>query len=187
MPVDQPATVPDLSITEHHLDASVEHGGCGGCPIARREFLREGAILATAAVAAIAIPAKASGLSARFASAFRHSVKDARYAVPSSDGATIDRDNDVIIARVGGAVYALDLSCPHQRTAIRWRASDNRFECPKHHSQYSPAGIYLQGRATRSLDRLPIRRDGDQLVVDVDTVYRQDRDRSKWDAAVVQL
>ena len=161
-----------------------QRDGCDGCAIARREFLREGTILAAAA---ITIPGGAPGFRARFASALGRSGRDVRYGVPSSDGATVDRDNDVIIARVGGAVYALDLSCPHQRTAIRWRASDNRFECPKHHSQYSPAGIYLQGRATRSLDRLPIRRDGDQLVVDVDTVYRQDHDRAQWQAAVVQL
>ncbi len=102
MPIDHPASVPDTSIAEHHLEASAEHGECGGCPIARREFLREGTILAAAAVAAIAIPGKASGLSARFVSALEHSGRDARYAIPSSDGATIDRDNDVFIARVAG-------------------------------------------------------------------------------------
>jgi Rieske Fe-S protein len=174
------------SIAEHNLPEATE-GGCDGCPIARRDFLREGTILAVATVAAIAIPGHASGLPVRSASVRGRRAKDARYAIPPSDGATIDKDNDVIIARAAGAVYALDLSCPHQRTAIHWRSSDNHFECPKHHSEYSPAGIYLHGRATRSLDRLPIHRDGDQLVVDVDTVYRQDRDRSQWQAAVVQL
>jgi Rieske Fe-S protein len=84
-------------------------------------------------------------------------------------------------------VYALDLTCPHQNTAIRWNARENRFECPKHHSKYSAAGIFVEGRATRSLAWLPIRRDGDQLIVNVDTTYRQDRDRSQWDAAVVTL
>jgi nitrite reductase/ring-hydroxylating ferredoxin subunit len=163
------------------------HADCTDCPIGRRDFLREGTALAVAAVAAAAMPAPAAAFPVSFASALGRSANDVRYAIPASDGATIDRQNDVFIARVGAAVYALDLTCPHQHTAIRWNVRDNRFECPKHHSKYSPAGIFIEGRATRSLDRLPIRRDGDQLVVNVDTTYRQDRDRSQWDAAVVTL
>jgi Rieske Fe-S protein len=159
--------------------------GCDDCPIGRRDFLRAGTALA--AVAVVTIPGLAAALPVRFASALGRSGKDVRYAIPTVDGATIDKDNDVFIARVGGALYALDLTCPHQNTAIRWSARENIFECPKHHSKYSPAGIFLEGRATRSLDRFPLRIDGNQLVVDLDTSYREDHDRPQWEAAVVKL
>jgi nitrite reductase/ring-hydroxylating ferredoxin subunit len=161
--------------------------GCDDCAIGRRDFFLAGTALAAAVLASAAMPSPAGAFPVRFAPALGRTGKDVRYAIPSADGAVIDKANDHFIARVGTAVYALDLTCPHQNTAIRWSAHENRFECPKHHSQYSPAGIYLEGRATRSLDRLPIRRDGDQLVVDVDTPYRQDHDRAQWETAVVTL
>jgi hypothetical protein len=43
------------------------------------------------------------------------------------------------------------------------------------------------GRATRGMDRLGIRRDGANLVVDTDRYYRQGRDAAGWDAAFVTL
>lgn len=161
-------------------------GGCNDCPIARRDFLRAGAALAAVAVATAAMPGLAAALPVRFASALGRSGKDVRYAVPTADGATIDKENDVIIARAGGSMFALDLTCPHQNTAIRWSARENQFECPKHHSKYTPAGIFIEGRATRSLDRFPIKLDGNQIIVDVDTTYRQDHDREQWEAAFVK-
>jgi len=159
---------------------------CNDCPIGRRDFLRVGTALAASFAAAAATPGAALALPVRFGSALARTASDVRYAIPTVDGATIDKKNDVIIARIDGAVYALDLTCPHQHTAIRWSARENRFECPKHHSKYSPMGIFLEGRATRSLDRFPVRIDGTQLVVDVDTTYREDRERAQWEAAVVK-
>jgi Rieske Fe-S protein len=167
-------------------NAIASRDGCDDCPIARRDFLRAGAILAALTVAAATTPGAAAALPVRFAAALGRSGKDVRFAVPTADGATIDKNNDVIIARVGGSIFALDLTCPHQNTAIRWSARENRFECPKHHSMYSPEGLFIEGRATRSLDRFPIRLDGNQVIVDVETTYRQDLDRPLWEAAVVK-
>jgi hypothetical protein len=39
--------------------------------------------------------------------------KEVTYPIPASDGATIDKDNDVILARYQGKVYAFGLACPH--------------------------------------------------------------------------
>lgn len=166
--------------------APARRDGCNECPVGRRDFLRMGTALAAAVVAAAAIPGVAAALPVRFGSALSRAANDVRYAIPAADGATIDKDNDVIIARVDGSIYALDLTCPHQNTAIRWSARENRFECPKHHSKYSPMGIFLEGRATRSLDRFPIKVDGTRIVVDVDTTYREDHDHAQWEAAVVK-
>ena len=56
--------------------------------------------------------------------------------------------------RFQGVVYAFNLSCPHQNTALKWQPDDQRFQCPKHKSRYQPDGTFISGRATRGMDRL---------------------------------
>jgi len=93
----------------------------------------------------------------------------------------------VIVVRYQNVVYAFVLWCPHQRTALRWYDDMQRFECPKHHSKYQPTGIFIEGRATRGMDRYALRKSGDTIVVDLATAYQQDKDLAGWDAAVVKL
>jgi len=109
------------------------------------------------------------------------------YDIPSADGATIDKDNQVILVRDGDKVYAFSLSCPHQNTALKWSDKDHQFECPKHHSRFEPDGIYVKdsGRATRGLDRYAIRKDGSNVVVNLDKLFQEDDNESDWKAAVV--
>jgi Rieske Fe-S protein len=110
------------------------------------------------------------------------------YPVPPSDGADIDRDNEVIIVRYRNQIMAFNLSCPHQNTALRWNEDAMRFQCPKHHSQYQPSGEFITGRATRNMDRLGIKRDSSNtIVVDPDSLYESDEDPAGWSAAVVKL
>jgi Rieske Fe-S protein len=59
--------------------------------------------------------------------------------------------------------------------------------CSKHDSTYQPTGIYTSGRATRNLDRFPIRRDDDHVVVDVTKVFKSDEDPSGWASAAVAV
>jgi Rieske Fe-S protein len=80
-----------------------------------------------------------------------------------------------------------DRDCPHQNTALRWYAQDGQFQCPKHHSHYRRDGVFISGRATRSMDRFGIRRDGANVVVDVDKFYRQDQNAAEWDSAFLAL
>jgi Rieske Fe-S protein len=109
------------------------------------------------------------------------------YPLPVADGVMIDREHDVILVRFQGSCYAFGLSCPHQNTALRWLANDARFQCPKHKSKYAPDGVFLSGRATRNMDRLPIRRDGARLLVDAERVYESDRDAAGWAGARVKI
>jgi Rieske Fe-S protein len=160
---------------------------CGGCPLDRREFIRAGAHLAAAAAAIAAIGGHAGAMPVRLVSALALLGRDVTYPTPGADGVSIDHDKDIILARVGTAVYAFDLSCPHQNTALRWQSSDRRFECPKHHSRYTPDGVFIEGRATRSMDRHAVRRDGSNIVVDLDTIYEEDHDGPQWKAAFVTL
>ena len=157
---------------------------CGGCTIGRRAFLRETAV-AAAALAGIA--SVAGAMPVRWVSTLAESARDVIYAVPATDGVSIDKDKEVILARVGKNVYAFGLSCPHQNTALKWQASDHRFQCPKHKSRYSADGVYIEGRATRSMDRYAVRLDGKYIVVTLDKLYEEDQDVALWKAAFIAV
>ena len=163
---------------------------CQDCPagagVRRREFLRD--IVAGAVVAAGAL-----GLSSRSVAALPISFgagagarDDKSYPVPVADGVVIDKNESVIIARFEGRVYAFSLACPHQNTALRWEAGVKRFQCPKHKSRYKPDGVFIDGRATRGLDRFAVKREGDKLLVNLDALYEEDKN-AEWKSAFVQL
>jgi Rieske Fe-S protein len=117
----------------------------------------------------------------------RRGSQGVRYPIPTADGAQIDKDNQVILVRWQNTAYAFNLSCPHQNTALRWDDADHRFQCPKHHSKYRPDGEFIEGRATRGMDRLAIQRQGNDLVVDVDKMFKEDEEKAAWNAACVVL
>lgn len=161
----------------------------GGCaPTGRREFLGR----VTTALGAImlgfsATAREAAALPFALGEALAVEGDEVSYPLPAADGATIDRKNEIILVRWKGHVYAFNLSCPHQNTALKWLASDGRFQCPKHKSKYQPDGTFISGRATRGMDRLAIRQDGETVVVNVDVMFEQDKDPAGWTAAKVTL
>lgn len=159
------------------------------CPLAeRRAFLQEVSLLVASLFAAVgASPARAATLGLRLARGFASTGAEQGYPIPTTDGATIDKDNQIILVRFQQKGYAFNLSCPHQNTALRWNVDEGQFQCPKHHSKYQPTGEFISGRATRNMDRLGIRRDGPNLMVDVTKFYRQDKNPAEWAAAVVIL
>ena len=114
-------------------------------------------------------------------------TQERSYPIPAVDGATIDRDAQVILVREQQNVYAFNLSCPHQNAAVRWNAGGQRFQCSRHDSKYLPNGSYTSGRATRNMDRFPIRRAGATVIVDTSGIIRSDQNPSAWAAAVVQV
>ncbi len=109
------------------------------------------------------------------------------YPIPATDSVNVDGKTGLILARAAGKVYAFSMSCPHERAAVKWVPKDNRFACTKHDSKYRPDGTYISGRSTRSLDRFPIRRDGNQILVTLDLVFRFDKDPAGWEKAVIAL
>ena len=170
-----------------HADGTTE---CTSCPLVstRREFLASAIIAAAAAMATLGVArsAFAEGVVSR-AHTLRAVGALHSYAIPEADGVHIDHDNDVILVRWEHQVYAFNLSCPHQNSALRWNESDHRFQCPKHKSKYRPDGQFIEGRATRGMDRLAVRRDGSSIVVDLDRMIKQDVDPAGWSAAVVSV
>jgi len=165
---------------------------CRECPVAsRREFLRDAALTVAGIAASLGFARSAAALPAHFtigATRALHRMGDQlTYPIPATDGAQIDHDQQVILVRWQNAVYAFNLSCPHQNTALRWDDADHRFQCPKHHSKYQPDGEFISGRATRGMDRFSIQRVGDKIAVNVNAMHKQDEDPAGWNAAVVKL
>src|SRR5581483_9238534 len=135
---------------------------CNSCT-SRREFLQIVAALGFAALPVAFVDGYAQG-------------SEHKYPFPAADGVTIDRKEQVIIVRNQGHVYAFNLSCPHENTALKWLPKDMRFQCPKHDSKYQPNGTFMSGRATRNMDLLKIRRDGNDLLVDLSHIIKSDAD-----------
>lgn len=170
--------------------AAAEGHDCGACALAhtRRDFLRDGAMAALGIFASLGIGARAaSALPVGAARVIRSTKETKTYAILAQDGAQIDNDAQVILVRWEGKVYAFNLSCPHQNTALRWNDGEHRFQCPKHHSQYQPDGTFITGRATRGMDRFPVTKDGTNVVVDIDNMIKQTDNMAAWQAAVVTV
>ena len=115
------------------------------------------------------------------------SPEEKSFPIPITDGAQIDKGLDVILSRAEGKVFAFSLACPHQNTAIKWDADQKRFQCPKHHSIYTPEGVFVEGRATRGLDRFVVRKDGNSIVVNLDSLLQENEDGDKWKNAFVTV
>jgi Rieske Fe-S protein len=110
-----------------------------------------------------------------------------RYPIPAADGVNVDHGASLILVRYSGHVFAFALSCPHQNAAVKWLPKDHKFQCTKHDSEYKPDGVYVTGHATRNLDRFPVHRDGDSVVVDMTKVFHSDSDAAAWAAAAVTV
>ena len=148
----------------------------------RREFLRQGGCsLFTLGALGIAtdtvLPVTAI--------AGAGSTKEKTYPIPSADGVNVDRSAHVILVRYASKVYAFSMACPHEQAAVKWLKKDNRFQCTKHDSEYTPDGTYTTGHATRNLDRFPIRRDGGSVVVNLEKVFQSDKHGDAWASAFV--
>lgn len=165
------------------------HDDCNTCPLVsnRRDFLRDTAFGVAAVMATFGLSRSASALPVSMIKALARGKAGISYAIPATDAVQIDRENEVILARYQNVIYAFNLSCPHQRTALRWNEQDKQFQCPKHHSKYDPKGTFITGRATRGMDRLAITRQGANVVVDIDTMYKEDEDTAQWNSAFVKL
>jgi nitrite reductase/ring-hydroxylating ferredoxin subunit len=177
------------SKSERAARPAAEDANCSACTLdgSRRQFLRDTAAAIAGIVAVLGIPDRADALMVRVATATLERGRKASYPVPAEDGVSIDRDREVILVRWQSAIYAFRLSCPHQKTVLKWKEEDRRFQCPKHKSKYEPDGTFISGRATRGMDRYRIARRGKEIEIDLSTVYREDEQKAEWTAAVVKV
>jgi Rieske Fe-S protein len=157
------------------------------CDVDRRGFLRNCSIIAAAALAAGATGARAEQLAMRWTRPLAAGAREVTYPLPVADGVEVDRDHSVLLTRYQGRIYAFSMICPHQRAAVKWLADKQMFQCTKHKSKYSGAGSYISGRATRSLDRHPVKIVNGLVVVDETVLLKEDENQAVWKAAVAQV
>jgi nitrite reductase/ring-hydroxylating ferredoxin subunit len=175
------STTPLPSLYDTRDDCSA----CGPCP-GRRDFLRTGLEAAALAALAAFLPGRAGAAEIAWTQGDT-STGALRYPAPAADGVAIDKVHEAILVRRGATVFVAALSCPHQRSMLRWREGDGVFQCTKHHSEYSPLGVYEKGRATRNMDRMAVRLEGREIVADPSTLFHSDEDPQGWASAVVTL
>jgi len=174
----------------HKLHADIGSEECTDCPLSgdRRAFLKQAGLASMGALIMVGMP---PGLAAATLPAVMTATdrkgSNPVYPIPVKDGVQIDRENDVILVRWQHEVYAFNLSCPHQNTALRWNEAAGEFQCTKHHSKYQPDGTFISGRATRSMDRFSVARQGEQIVVNVDAMHKNDVDPTGWSSSVIVL
>ena len=156
---------------------------------ARRQFLHAGCVVAAIAAAGL-LPREllAQPIADISGSPAGPTGREERsYPIPTADGVNIDRTEQVILVRSQNQVFAFNLSCPHQNAAVKWVENDRRFQCTKHDSKYQVDGVYTSGRATRNMDRFPIRRANTNVIVDLQRIIQSDTDPAGWAAAVVKV
>ncbi len=156
-------------------------------PESRRRFLRDSFTAVAGAMVALGMSRKAALAMPLEFTTSRKSGSLRSYAIPIADGAQIDHDSQVILVRWANAVYAFNLSCPHQNTALKWDAGDHQFHCPKHHSLFQADGTFIEGRAKRGMDRFAIQRAGASVAIDLDKLYQQDQNPAEWATAVIRV
>jgi len=163
---------------------------CEGCGerLTRRRALAQISAAAVAAMAGVTLrPGTALALPVTQVTGTPIAPDEHAYPIPASDVVTIDHDQQVIVVRFQQKGYVFNLACPHENTALRWKARDGYFKCPRHESEYQPDGTFIRGRATRNMDRFALRRDGDSLIADFNRLYRSDQQPQEWAAAFVSL
>lgn len=167
------------------ISSHEDHEACGAC-VNRRDFFEVGLGLAALALLSGVVPRGAAAASVGWTRAAARGGT-LRYPTPAADGVQVDREHELIIVRQGSRLVAFALSCPHQRSMLRWREDDGIFQCTKHRSEYRPSGEYIKGRATRNMDRLAVSVEGTELVVDPSVVFKSDEDPRGWESAVATL
>ncbi|HEY9624106.1 MAG TPA: Rieske (2Fe-2S) protein [Crinalium sp.] len=75
----------------------------------------------------------------------------------------------VVIRHPGsnGGVVAFNRRCPHEGCRVDWNGNVNAFVCPCHGAQFNASGSVTRGPARRPLQSLPVRVQGDQILVQI--------------------
>jgi len=71
----------------------------------------------------------------------------------------------VVLQTSPGQYVALSAVCTHLGCIVKWQAEKGEFVCPCHGGRFSTQGEVLAGPPPKPLEILPIRIDGDQLIV----------------------
>ncbi|MEZ4673631.1 MAG: Rieske 2Fe-2S domain-containing protein [Caldilineaceae bacterium] len=127
--------------------------------INRREFLTYAWGAALAVLAAEAAATSYFFLYPRFrvgefGGKFRLGSVDALPA--TNDAPQPNTDGKFWLVNTEDGVKAIYMVCTHLGCLYKWEASENRFKCPCHASQFTRTGDYIKGPAPRSLDQFVV-------------------------------
>jgi nitrite reductase/ring-hydroxylating ferredoxin subunit len=152
----------------------------------RRAFLRQTAAAAGAVLVGLGAAPQLLGAEVREVAAepAPPSKPVRQYIIPSTDGASVDVANEVLLVRWTGRLYAFDLACPHRGARLQWQGAGG-VSCPKHKARFAADGAHVGGRRTRDLDRYAVRIIGSRVEVDLGTRLRADVNAAAWAAASV--
>lgn len=160
------------------------------CPrlVDRRSFLRDASIAVGAAlIAGGLVPNQAFANGITSIAALPAGALERAYALPTTDGVSVDADNRVALVRVNHQIFAFSLECPHRGRVLEWTDSENRFYCSKHKARFAASGQHASGRRTPDLDRFALRVQQNRVVVSVDRVLTAETTPAEWSGAVVQV
>jgi nitrite reductase/ring-hydroxylating ferredoxin subunit len=163
---------------------------CERCVVAaagRRAFLRDIGLAVVGTLALSATPAAVLAESVAELAPAGVVGASRTYEIPKTDSVAVDEPNGVILARWENRVYAFSMKCPHRGSRLEWRAEEQRVFCPKHKARFHADGAHASGRSSRDLDRYEITRQHGLVIVNLDTLWRADRDASAWRSAMVIL
>lgn len=161
------------------------HKSCHVTCVGRRLFLAESMRhVVDGGASAIAALAMLTPMHSLHAASIGH-PQTVQYPMPTADGISIDGANDVILCRSQRRIFAFALACPHQNTALRALSGAKGFQCPRHKSKYLIDGTFVNGKATRNMDRFPISRTGNTVVVELTMTFASDTQPGEWANAVV--
>jgi cytochrome b6-f complex iron-sulfur subunit len=82
---------------------------------------------------------------------FTLNLDDPAYGALKSNGGYIDKDGVIVARTTSGTYIAVSLACTHQGTSVTFDASNNRFHCASHGSNFSTTGSVINGPASSPL------------------------------------
>ncbi|MEW6776828.1 MAG: FAD-dependent oxidoreductase, partial [Bdellovibrionota bacterium] len=71
----------------------------------------------------------------------------------------------ILIRRTGDSFSALSATCTHQGCPVAPSAAGDSYDCPCHGGRFSLDGAVLRGPPERPLESLPVRKEGEELIV----------------------
>lgn len=71
----------------------------------------------------------------------------------------------VVLQTAPGEFVALSAVCTHLGCIVKWLPEANEFLCPCHGGRFSPQGEVLAGPPPKPLESLPVKLEGDLLII----------------------
>jgi Rieske Fe-S protein len=84
-----------------------------------------------------------------------------------------DLDVPVEILRTESDILARSLLCTHFGCIVEWKPALQEYHCPCHEGRFGPDGAVLFGPPKAPLRMLPVRIEGDAVLIEVPPVVRE--------------